>query len=80
MRTLLRALRCIGLLDSASFSHAAAPARRAFNNRDASYAMHWSAASDCDEPAASPARRRQALQGKRTLMSNAAFSGAVNNN
>jgi hypothetical protein len=55
--------------------HAAAPSSRALKDRDACYNWLTSAATHTEEQEASPARRRQALKGKRTQMSNATISG-----
>ena len=79
-RTVRIALRCMGMLDAASFSHAAAPLSRAFNDRSQACVMIWSAATHGEEPAASPARRRRALTGTGTRQSNAAFSGRARHN
>ena len=50
---------------------AAAPPRRAFNNRDACYRSRLSAATHDDVLTASRSRRRQTFRGPRTPMSNA---------
>jgi hypothetical protein len=58
MRAVRFALRCIGLLDSASFSTPPHPSSRAFNSSSESYAMTLSAATHGEEATASPVRRR----------------------
>jgi hypothetical protein len=65
------ALRCIGLLDSASLSTPPHPSSRAFNSSSESYAMTLSAATDGEEATASPVRRRPYTGRNPYAMSNA---------
>jgi hypothetical protein len=75
MRALRFALRCMVMLDLASPRSPPRHHCRAFFNRDESYKLLWSAATDCNGRIVLQARRRRTLQGSRTQMSNAAFSG-----
>jgi hypothetical protein len=71
VRTLLPALRCIGLLDSASFRTPPRHTCRAFIVPVKSYSLRLSAATHRDERTALQARRRRTPRGPRTPMSNA---------